>query len=93
MQSIGVSRTWASIIGPSTIITGWFGKAISPSRIAYMFPVNLIPARYFLNPAYSSPGRNLEKKSSGMFPRPPTISRTSSTPLTTAQLLFSGAFR
>ena len=70
---------------------GWFGKAISPSFIAYTFPVKRIFARYFLNSAYSSPGRNFSKKDSGLPPIESTISMTSSVPLTTAQLLFSGA--
>ena len=34
IESIGVSRTWASMSGPTTVTTGWFGNTISPSRIA-----------------------------------------------------------
>ena len=33
MQSIGVSRTWAWTRGPTTVMTGWFGNTISPSRM------------------------------------------------------------
>ena len=58
-----------------------------------MLPVNFIPERYSLNSAYSGPGRNRLKNSGGMEPRFSTISSTSSMPLATAQLLFSGALR
>ena len=34
MQSSGVSSTWASMIGPTIVRMGCFGKAISPSFIA-----------------------------------------------------------
>ena len=34
MQSRGVSSTCASMIGPTTVMIGSFGKAISPSFIA-----------------------------------------------------------
>ena len=58
MHSMGVSSTWASIMGPTTVTIGWLGKAISPSLMVYTSPVNFMVLRYFRNSLYSSPGRN-----------------------------------
>ena len=49
MQSRGVSRTWASMIGPTMVRMGSLGKAISPSFMAYTLPVNFMWARYSRN--------------------------------------------
>ena len=49
MHSIGVSRTWASIMGATTVTIGCVGKAISPSRMQYTAPVNFMVLRYLRN--------------------------------------------
>ena len=51
MHRIGVSRTWASMSGPSTVMIGWFGKTISPSRMAWTLPVNFMVLRNLRNSA------------------------------------------
>ena len=35
MQSSGVSSSWHTAMGPSTRITGSWGKTMQPSRIEY----------------------------------------------------------
>ena len=58
MHSMGVSSTWAWIMGATTVTMGWLGKTISPSRMQYTSPVNFMVLRYLRNSLYASPGRN-----------------------------------